>query len=490
MINLSERIKNLGIDSIIFGVGGFFNKFIGLFILPFFTKLIEPKDYGMYSLIVLLGLIANNLFSFGQTSSVGTVYFRNSNFFSSEAIWGGVLNTFIGAFLVAILSVIFPEYICKISGIPLSYSKLVIYSFIGVAINMLASIFLLYFQLERKLKIYTTLTTLSSSIALILSYVLIVHFKMGVFGLVISTIYSGLFLMITSFVFLLLKKKLRLNRIISKELLYTGISFIPSNFIWFVLLNQNRYILQAYHGFDALGIYSVAYAIGGSLSIVTTGIANAWFPFFMNYVDDWSDAEVLFPKITYYYIILIGSSTLMLFAISNTLSLLLLDPRYFLASKVIGLIGTASFFTGLYNFLLPGVYFANEVRRLWIVQLLAIILGTPFVFLITYYFGLFGAAFSLSLSHIFMPMCLYIWIYYNEKIKFNIAFYWSKIGKYFLFFCFFQFLFIYISFDDLNTSIILAVLGILFVIFITIQFVLESEMNSIGALRVFKLKFK
>jgi len=476
-------------NSIIYGFGNILSRFIGIFILPLFTNLIDPVDYGIYSLILMSNLIATNFFNLGQTASVGTVYYRNCKSSSGDAMWGSVLITVIGAISLALLAILFPVELCRLLQVPLSHSNILTISLLSVSINLIGGIFLQYLQLEEKVKVYVVLTTISAVMTVALSLIFVIYQEKGIFGLVLSSICSGLFLLITSSFFLFINKKISLNYSITKELFLTGFSLIPSNIIWFVLVNQSRYFLESYHGLGAVGIYSVGYSIGNSLSILTSGIASAWYPFFMKYIDKQSEAKVLFSRITYYYIIIVGALTLWLFAISRSISLILLDIRYLSAYKVIGFVGSASFFSGLFNLLLPGVYYSNKVRKLFLIQLVAVLLGIPIAFFGTLYFGLLGAAVSLSVSHLLLPFCLYIWLAFNEKINFKLSYDIKKLLIYFsCFFCI-QYLFLNFASEQLMASIINSVVGTLFILLFSIQFILESDIDSVGFIKKFKIKF-
>ena len=56
-----KQLKQLGSDSLIYGVSGILTRMIGIFLIPIYTRLFVPKDYGIINLInttfFLIGLL-------------------------------------------------------------------------------------------------------------------------------------------------------------------------------------------------------------------------------------------------------------------------------------------------------------------------------------------------------------------------------------------------------------------------------------------------
>src|SRR3989339_44992 len=72
---LRQHLKRLIKGSLIYGVGGFFTKFISILILPLFTFYLTPKDYGVMSMLNFLVIFLSTLFSFGLGTAIGICYF-------------------------------------------------------------------------------------------------------------------------------------------------------------------------------------------------------------------------------------------------------------------------------------------------------------------------------------------------------------------------------------------------------------------------------
>ena len=56
-----NALARLAKGSLIYGIGGVLQKFIGFFLLPFFTRALNPEDYGVYALVSLIAMAINGI---------------------------------------------------------------------------------------------------------------------------------------------------------------------------------------------------------------------------------------------------------------------------------------------------------------------------------------------------------------------------------------------------------------------------------------------
>jgi O-antigen/teichoic acid export membrane protein len=57
--------------SAVYGLGTILQRFMGLLLLPFFTKVISPEDYGIVALISLISIALGGLLTLGTENSRG-----------------------------------------------------------------------------------------------------------------------------------------------------------------------------------------------------------------------------------------------------------------------------------------------------------------------------------------------------------------------------------------------------------------------------------
>ena len=82
-------IKTLGKDTLIYGLGSVLQKFIGVLLLPFYTRALSPAEYGILDTLATLTFFISVIFGFGLEGATGRYFFIADN----ETEKGRVLYT-------------------------------------------------------------------------------------------------------------------------------------------------------------------------------------------------------------------------------------------------------------------------------------------------------------------------------------------------------------------------------------------------------------
>ena len=154
----------------------------------------------------------------------------------------------------------------------------------------------------------------------------------------------------------------------------------------------------------------------------------------------------------------------------------MLDKLYLDSYLVIGLSATATFFLGIFSFLIPGIYFKNDLHIQTITQGMAVIISAPLSYVLILNYEILGAGLSLALSHFILILLLYIWNIYKIKSYILLKFNWKKILLFLLFFLAMSTLFLIIRIESLNHNLIISFIAMLIVLLISIQFFTKKEL--------------
>ena len=76
---MKAELRRLARGSLIYGVGSVFQRFLSLLLLPFFTRVLSPQEYGVMALISLMTVAIVALFNLGTGSSMGILYFERED---------------------------------------------------------------------------------------------------------------------------------------------------------------------------------------------------------------------------------------------------------------------------------------------------------------------------------------------------------------------------------------------------------------------------
>lgn len=462
---MKQEILNLGKDSLIYGVSSVIIRFIGIFTLPLFTSYLTPEEYGVLAMLALLTMVAQPLFSLGLGAAMGPCYFERDDLRSkSTVVWTTFLIHALSSALLIIIGWTYPTSIAKLVRLSAEHNLLIGLSLTGCAFTIMATAITARVQFERQAKLYVVVTLITAMTAILVSILTVVFLGWGVKGMVIGQL-SGNAITLMAFIFIALRNtKLFISSVMAKELIRHGAPLIPSFAFIFIIMHSNKYILEWSLGLDSVGVYSIGFNLGMTMSIITGGIATAWFPFFLKYINSQSEAEEIFSRIFTYYVFGVGLLALFYFIFAKLIVVSLTAEAYHSAYRIVGFIAIANFSQTLFGFFLPGLYFNKEVKYVSIVQGVAALLSLPLNYYLIIEMGVLGAATGLAISNTLMAALMYGWNIVNKSRYPRVKYEWVRVLGFLAMACGVYFVNEYISvatiFNEIVKSVSITALAI------------------------------
>ena len=425
---LRPQLARLSRGVLIYGVGGFLNRFIGFLLLPIFTAYLTPADYGVSSILSWISFLITPIFSLGLGAAIAPCYF-DGNHPERKKI---TINTafsllLLSSGLLAIMGVALARPIGLLAFKTGEYHDLVELSLWTASLSILSTPCMLYLQFEERAKLFVTLTLLVTLGSVGSSLLLVVAFGRGIRGWVEAGLIGQAINLILFLLPTIRKVGFRFRLTLSKELLKLSVPLIPSFAFVFILQHGNRYIIQWYDGLESLGVYTVGFNLGLAMSLAVSAFQTAWLPFFMSFIERREEARVLFGRIMTYYVFVFGAVALLFFIGARPITLLLTQPAFHEAYKVVGLSASAQFLTGLFYIFLPGLYFAKEVGYVGLVQAIASLTAIGLNVLLVPFWGLMGASVSLALSFLGMVLLTVLWNFRRKKRYLEVQYEWKRV---------------------------------------------------------------
>jgi O-antigen/teichoic acid export membrane protein len=426
---IAQQLGRLAKNTLTYGVGQALNRFISFLLLPVFTSYLTPADYGIISILGLLGLVAVPVFTLGLGVATGICYFEGNNQERKETtIWTVFAILGISVSILGVIGVLFARQISLVAFLTPDYHYLVTVSLLGSCMSILVTPFMLYLQFEERVRAFVTLTVISTLISIGFSILMVVVLRRGVRGLIeggliAQAIGLGLYVLLVA-----PGLKFRFEWRLGNELLRLGVPMIPSFAFLFVLQQANKYILQWFDGLEAVGIYSIGYNFGLVMSMFVNAFTRAWYPYYTSFIDKQDEARILFGRVLTYYVFGFGAFSLLFYLAARPVVMIMTQPAFHEAHKVIGLSASAQFLVGVFSVLMPGVLFAKELKYVVFVQSIAALISVVLNLLLISLLGELGAAFALMLGYLSVAALQYVW---NLKRKYlAVQYEWDRILRF------------------------------------------------------------
>ena len=74
-----SRIRQLGKDSVVYGLGGILAKSIAFFTLPIYTRIFTPSDYGTIEMLTVISGILGSILVTGMDSAQSMFFFKHKD---------------------------------------------------------------------------------------------------------------------------------------------------------------------------------------------------------------------------------------------------------------------------------------------------------------------------------------------------------------------------------------------------------------------------
>ncbi|QIZ69368.1 lipopolysaccharide biosynthesis protein [Oxynema aestuarii] len=398
---MKSKLKQLGKDSIIYGVGGVAAKAITFFLLPIYTRLFTPTEYGIIEMLTVLSSFLGTLLTMGMDSAQSFYFFQQKDkgkqaqaelitaILQWRLIWGTVI---VGA---ALLIAPFLNQFFFEGQLTWHYFAL---AFCGCLFGRLMSqsveVFRLLYRPWNYLGITLSVTVISDTLGIFL----VLFLDWGIVAFLVASAIASILGTILGW------RGIRAYIDWSKwhrqwwpKLLRFGAPLVPAGLGMYVLNTSDRWFIIHYQGQDALGLYAVGVKFAMIIALAVTTFRQAWWPIAMDALHTEEGPE-LFRTIARLYLGLGTAAIVVMTAISPFLVRWLTSPGYYSAYPIVGILAWSSLFYGFYLIGCAGIWKKEKTAWNPLLMGFAALLNIALDYIFVPRWGITGAAIATSTS--------------------------------------------------------------------------------------------
>lgn len=268
-MNRKNKYTTLVSNTFLISIGTFGSKLLTFFMVRFYTEVLTPSDYGTADLIMQGANLLFPVISMGIVEGVFRFALGNPkkrrNIFSA-GVWvitGG--SAVLAAVTVLTWSAdLFDDVLWLMA----------IYTIASCYHSLCAQ----FIRAQGKMALYAGQGILNTVLVIGLNILFLLVFKWGITGYVLSTAVAD----ILCSGFLVFKEKLwqyltvKPGKGLLAHMLRYSVPLIPTTIFWWITSVSDRYMITAFLGSDANGIYAVAAKIPTLLTLMATIFLEAW----------------------------------------------------------------------------------------------------------------------------------------------------------------------------------------------------------------------
>jgi len=393
-----NKLKRLLKDSLIYGLGRISGSIISIFLVPIYTRIFSPHDYGIIDLIATVVAFLNLFLLLGIENGVAR-YYVDAKENKDKKLTASTGLFFITAFSFVVIPILilFSKKLSFLIFESRTYSL-----FLTVALSTIPFYILFYyFQNMLKWRFQPTFFTITSVGLLLLqtslTVYLVVSLKIGIIGIYIAQLIGlfvfsiiGFSLTKSSYSILFSFKRLR-------GLLSFGTPYLPLSISYYIMTYSDRYFLRYFHGLGEVGLYGIGYKVASLITLLTVGFQSAWGPFVYSVYKD-KDGRKIFSKVFDYFCIISCFAVLILSIFSHEILKIFATEKYFEAYKVIPFIAVSIVAYTLGPYFSIGIGISKRTIHKGWTGILAALMNIGLNILFIPHYGMIGAAIATILS--------------------------------------------------------------------------------------------
>lgn len=414
-----SRLRALLSDSVVYGLSGVISRFIGILLVPVYTRLFTPEDYGVLSLVASSLAVVSIFVGLGLDNSAHRWYWDTEDnidrrrTISSWAWCQLVTATVFGLGVYASAEYLGQRVIGR--------SDAAIYfriAAVTLPLTVLGTVANNWFRMQRR-PWATTIYALATNLVIVaLTLLLVVKLRRGLWG-----VYAGqaIGFGIGSVVAAILLRDWIAPRLVDlarlRQMLRYALPLIPAGLAYWVTGFADRYFVQAYTNTAQVGLYSVGSSLAAGVALITGAFQQAWGPFALS-IHTQPDARRTYATVFLFYLWVAGviSAALSLFA--PEILRLLATKQYAGASPVVGVLALSYVMIGLTYIAATGPAIAKRTGPTGIAMTAAAILNVILNFALVPRFGKVGSAVATLIAQSLTP----IYIFYRSQQLYRIPY--------------------------------------------------------------------
>lgn len=477
-VNLSHlgNLKSLKKSGSLYALGSILNASVSFILLPLFINELSVNEYGSYSLILLSNSIASAIFYFGITSALTRSYFDYDSMEGrANCFYTSLIILFFGAVCQITLGIIFGGALSKVLFGTDVYWKEIALMFSNGALSFINLSFLTLYRISNNPTKFFTCSVVTMLFNLILVYLMIIHYELGVMGVILGFLIPQ-FILLLFYIFDNVQL-LKVAKIIKGEIkiqVKFGFQIVISSFLSLGILWSDQFFVNTYMSTYEVGVYALSVKLA---SAITVGFVNPFNQVFNPLALEQyrnNNAEKII-KSAYKLYLFFGFIFVLVFSMCLEELLYFFDKNgsYNESAKYLFVLMFSLYLFGLINVTALGFSFKRKMVEVSKVYLIAFIINLLLNYMLIPMYDIPGAVVSTFLSYLILMAML--------KVRSNMIFEVNLPYGYIFTSCLLAaFYFIFLNFfgsDDFIVRLCFKLFVFMFVSLIAFSFYVFSKKN-------------
>jgi O-antigen/teichoic acid export membrane protein len=419
---LKRLVSSLGA----YQVADVVSKFMGVLLLPVYTRYIDPQGYGVVELLGNGVIFISIIVRFGIIEAFLRFYYTDADHERRAAL----ARRAIGFLLITTTaaSAALAAAAGPLSRLVLSHRDPTTFLIAVLGLWAFTNLELTYglLRVDERLRAYATASLSNVALTIASSIILVVVLKDGARGLLLAS--YGATAVVLFALWWTMRDRLLIRRTGSGEpfgvLMRFGLPTVPAEASVYALSIVDRYYIYHDRGPALAGLYSIAVKLAGAVAFIVRAFQYAWPPLAYSVTDD-AEASRLYGLVTTYYTLIAGWVVAALTLEGRWIVRLLAAHSFFHAYRALPWLSLGWAMYGLWVVFLVIAGRAKVTTRNFPASLAGLAANVVLILLLVPRLGIAGAGIALCGAYVVMLGVMHL----LTRQAFRVGFEWRRLAQ-------------------------------------------------------------
>lgn len=398
-----SRLRQLGKDSLVYGIGAVVAKGLGVLLLPIYTRIFSPADYGTIEMLTVITSLLSSVMFMGMDAAQSMFFFkaRDEGKAAQALVVSAILQWRLcwGSAIVLVATLSAPFISAQLFDGRLGWEFFAVAFGSALVTQVLSqSIDVLRLLYRPWPYILISLAQSVTAAASVLAAVLV--FDQGIFGYFLGNLIAAS--VAAAIGWITVREYLDFSSVHLQawpRLLRFGGPLMVADLSYYVMSTTDRWFIQHYHNEAVLGIYAIGAKFALLMSLVIETFRKAWWPIAMDAMHS-ADGPETYRRIARLFIGLAAAGVVGLTFLAPWLVKLIAPPDFYDAWTIVGVLAWQSVFDGFSKIAGAGIWKAEKTQLFNYLAFAFAIVNVALNGLLVPCCGGIGAAMATSLTYL------------------------------------------------------------------------------------------
>lgn len=409
-----KYLRQLLSESVVYGLAATVSRFLSVFLVPVYTRIFTPEDYGVVSLVTSTITVISIFVVLALDNSAGRWYFDTEEVEDQKrtiASWAWCQTAVSLSFAAAIFAA--SEWLGREIVARPDAGRYFRLAALTLPLSVFGAVLTNWLRMRRRPWVTMIYTLGTNLLVMLLTVLFVVVWRWGLSGIYLGQI-AGLSAGTVASLWLLRDwvspGHFRWRRL--REMLRFALPLIPGALAFWIVNFSDRYFVQVYTTTSEVGLYQVGSSLAAFVALITSAFQQAWGPFALS-IHKGEDARRVYASVFLAYLWLTSLICTALTLFAPQAIRLLATKQYLGAATVVGFLSFSYVMIGLTYIAAIGPIIRKTSAPTGIAISIAAGLNVALNFLLVPRMGKAGSALATLLSQSFTPVLLF---YFSQRL--------------------------------------------------------------------------